>query len=294
MANPSYRNPSGSWRSGMASPDWVNETVDVRFTEWGLEFIEESHKENLGQPFFLYMPLSSPHSPHVMANFALGKSEAGTRGDMVWLVDWATGQIVDKLEKLALTENTLLIVTSDNGPLLGSLEVGKSEGTAKITNGHKSMGDLRGRKGRVWEGGHRVPFIARWPGNIPAGTTSDYTFCFTDVLATIADLIGKELPSGAGEDSFTMLPALLGKSMDQRPAIIHHSNRGFAMRDGKWKIVFGEGEDRLQPKEGHGYLFDLETDPYERNDLWSTRPEVVAQLTKRFNVITQHGTYSLQ
>jgi arylsulfatase A-like enzyme len=228
MENASYRNPYGSWRSGMASPDWVNETVDVSFTEWGLNFIEESHKQNPEQPFFLYLPLSSPHSPHVTAEFAHGKSAAGTRGDMVWLVDWATGQISKKLKDLGLTKDTLIIVTSDNGPLLGSLEFGNSEGTAKITNGHKSMGDLRGRKGRVWEGGHRVPFVARWPGNIPAGSKSDYTFCFTDMLATIADVIGEKLPSGTGEDSFTMLPALLGQKMNQRPAIIHHSNSSYA------------------------------------------------------------------
>ena len=147
---------------------------------------------------------------------------------MVWLVDWATGQISKKLKDLGLTKDTLIIVTSDNGPLLGSLEFGNSEGTAKITNGHKSMGDLRGRKGRVWEGGHRVPFVARWPGNIPAGSKSDYTFCFTDMLATIADVIGEKLPSGTGEDSFTMLPALLGQKMNQRPAIIHHSNSSYA------------------------------------------------------------------
>jgi len=275
----------------MASSDWVNETVDVSFTEWAIDFIEDSHSENPNKPFFLYMPLSSPHSPHVTADFALGKSEAGTRGDMVWLVDWATGQISAKLEELGLTQNTLFIVTSDNGPLLGSLEVGATEGTAKITNGHKSMGDWRGRKGRVWEGGHRVPFVARWPGNVPNGATSDYTFCFTDMLATIADLIGVELPSDAGEDSFTMLPALLGKSMDQRPAIIHHSNSAYAMRSGKWKIVFGHGEGRVQPKEGHGYLFDLETDPYETNDLWSERPAIVTHLTQKFIEIKTHGNY---
>ena len=291
MGNASYRNPSGSWRTGMAAPDWVNETVDVSFTEWGLRFIEKSHKEKPEQPFFLYLPLSSPHSPHVTAAFAHGKSEAGTRGDMVWLVDWATGQISSKLEELGLTENTLIIVTSDNGPLLGSLEFGKSEGTAKITNGHKSMGDWRGRKGRVREGGHRVPFVARWPKNIPAGSTSDYTFCFTDLLATIADLLDEEFPKSAGEDSFSMLPALLGKPMEHRPAIIHHSNSSYAMRDGKWKIVFGQGEGRVQQKEGHGYLFDLETDPYETNDLWNARPNVVEKLTGTFNQITRQGTY---
>lgn len=291
MEAASYRNPYGSWRSGMAAPDWVNETVDVSFTEWALRFIDRSHKDAPNQPFFLYLPLSSPHSPHVTADFALGKSEAGVRGDMVWLVDWATGQIADKLDELGLANDTLLIVTSDNGPLLGSLEVGQTEGMAKITNDHKSMGELRGRKGRVWEGGHRVPFIARWPSRIKANTTSDYTFCFTDMLATFADLLDEELPRETGEDSFSMLPALLGGTMDARPPIIHHSNSAYAMRSGQWKIVFGEGENRVQPREGHGYLFDLEADPYETNDLWSTYSDLVEALTQEFKLITENGVY---
>lgn len=292
MDTASYRNPSGSWRSGMAAPDWVNETVDVSFTERALQFIETSRQNKADQPFFLYLPLSSPHSPHVTAAFAHGKSEAGTRGDMVWLVDWATGQINAKLDALGLTDNTLIIVASDNGPLLGSLETGKGEGTAKATNGHKSMGELRGRKGRVWEGGHRVPFIARWPNHIPSGASSDYTFCFTDLLATIASLLDVDLPKGAGEDSISMLPALLGKAMPPRPAIVHHSNSSFAMREGDWKIVFGQGEGRVQPKEGQGYLFNLKTDPYESKDLWQERPEIVAKLSERFKTISKPADYA--
>lgn len=291
MENASYRNPTGSWRSGMAAEDWDNETVDVCFTEWGLRFIERTQKQKPEQPFFLYLPLSSPHSPHVTADFALGQSDAGARGDMVWLVDWAVGQIVAKLDQLGLTKNTLIILTSDNGPLEGSLEKGKPEGPARITNGHKSMGRWRGRKGRVWEAGHRVPFVARWPQQIPAGQSSDYTFCFTDLLATFAELLDTPIPEGTGEDSFSMLPALLGKPMNPRPAIIHHSNTTYAMREGKWKIVFGEGENRVHPKEGHGYLFDLEADPFETKDVWDARPDIVEKLTRIFRAITQENTY---
>ena len=291
MEDASYRNPHGSWRSGMASPDWDNETVDIRFTEWAINFIETTKHADPEQPFFLYLPLSSPHSPHVTAEFALGKSEAGVRGDMVWLVDWATGQITDTLDELGITDNTLIIVTSDNGPLPGSLEFGKPEGTAKVTNGHKSMGAFRGQKGRVWEAGHRVPFVVSWPDAIPKGTISDYTFCFTDLIATFADLLNKPLPPGVGEDSFSMFPALLGNPMLPRLPIIHHSNSTYAMRSDKWKIVFGEGENRVRPKEDYGYLFDLEADPYETNDLWSTYPNVVQDLTEAFESITKNGVY---
>ncbi len=146
MSEATYRNPAGSWRSGMATPDWVNETVDVQATQWALRFIENAHKARPDQPFFLYLPLSSPHSPHVTTDFAIGKSEAGVRGDMVWLVDWSVGKIMTKLKALGVANNTLLIVTSDNGPLRGSLEPGAREGTAQITNGHLAAGQLRGTK----------------------------------------------------------------------------------------------------------------------------------------------------
>ncbi len=285
MSQATYRNPSGSWRSGMASPDWTNETVDVQVTEWALRLIERSTGESKQRPFFLYMPLSSPHSPHVAAPFAEGKSDAGIRGDMVWLVDWSVGRIMAQLETLGLSENTLLIVASDNGPLLGTLELGAPEGTAKITNDHRSAGKLRGVKGRVWEGGHRVPLIARWPSRIPAGAVSAEAICLTDILATVAALIGDELPDGVGEDSYNRLPIFLGKKMEPRPAIVHHSNSAFAMRSGKWKIVFGEGENRVRSAPGKGYLFDLESDPYETNDLWNDQPDVVKTLTTEFQKI---------
>ena len=287
MKRATYRKPAGSWRSGMAAPDWVNETVDVRFTERAVNYIR-SHGENLPEvPFFLYLPLSSPHSPHVTADFALGKSRAGVRGDMVWLLDWAVGRVDEALKQTGVREKTLFIVTSDNGPLAGSLEPGQPEGTAKITNGHMSSGGLRGFKGRVWEGGHRVPFMARWPDQIPAGIKSDYAFCLTDLLATVSDLVGNPLPVDAGEDSVSMLPALLGSPMRPRPPMVHHSSTAFAMRSGQWKIVFGQGENRVQNAPGRGYLFDLVADPGETRDVWSKHPERVTELTRQFEAMVE-------
>ena len=290
MSAATYRNPAGSWRSGMAAPDWDNKTVDVQVTQWALQFIERTHQSRPDQPFFLYLPLSSPHSPHVTVDFAIGKSKAGVRGDMVWLVDWSVGRIMAKLKNLGMADNTLLIVTSDNGPLPGSLEPGAPEGTAKITNEHLTAGKLRGYKGRVWEGGHRVPFIARWPGKIPSGHVSNHAICFTDMLATFAALFGEDLPEDSGEDSFNQLPALLGKSANPRPAMVHHSSTAFALRHGKWKIVFGVGENRVKTVGGRGYLYDLDADPFETNDLWSQHPEVVAELTQLFESIQKNGS----
>ncbi len=289
MSNATYRQPTGSWRSGMASPDWDNDTVDVQATQWALKFIERTNQSDHEQPFFLYMPLSSPHSPHVTADFAIGKSEAGVRGDMVWLVDWSVGKIMAKLDELGIADNTLLIVTSDNGPLAGSLEPGAPERTARVTNGHLAAGKLRGTKAQIWEGGHRVPFIARWPCNIPQGKVIDEPICLTDMLATFAALVGEELPESSGEDSFNRMPVLLGREMNTRHVMVHHASTVFALRSGKWKIIFGVGEKRLKPAEGQGYLFDMQADPYETNDLWNQEPEVVAELTKQFELIQKHG-----
>ena len=282
MDNAAYRHPAGSWRSGMTAEGWVNETVDLRFTEEAAGFIERVHQASPAAPFFVYLALSAPHSPHLAPDFAVGRSAAGVRGDMVWLVDWAVGQLLSALDRHGLAENTLLIVTSDNGPLRGSLAPGARESTATVSNGHRSAGDLRGFKARVYEGGHRVPFIARWLGRIPAGSVSAEPVSLVDLLATVAAIIGEDLPNHAAEDSFNILAALDGTAGagPARTPIVHHSGTGaLALRDGHWKIVFGRGEDRVQPAEGSGYLFDLRSDPRETNNVWEEHPGVVERLT---------------
>ena len=282
MRNASYRHPVGSWRSGMAAEAWVNETVDVRFTEEATAFIERVQRASPDRPFFAYLALSAPHSPHLVPDFAAGRSEAGVRGDMVWLVDWAVGRLVAALDRHGLAQNTLLIVTSDNGPLRGSLAPGARESTATVSNGHRSAGDLRGFKASIYEGGHRVPFIARWPEKIPAGSVSAQPASLVDLLATVTAIVGEELSGGDAVDSFNMLAALEGTAGTDvmRTAIVHHSGNGaLALRDGRWKIVFGQGEDRVQPTKGSGYLFDMHADPRETKSVWGEHPEVVARLT---------------
>ena len=282
MENAEYRNPSGSWRSGMAAENWVNETVDVSFTQEATGFINRMGSDSSERPFFLYLALSAPHSPHLVPEFAAGRSKAGVRGDMVWLVDWAVGEVVDALANNRLVQNTLLIVTSDNGPLRGSLAPGAPESTATVSNGHRSAGALRGFKGRLFEGGHRVPFIAKWPGRIPAGTLSDEPISLVDLLATFAAIVGERLPNDSAEDSVNMLSALTGSETASLPrtAMVHHSGGGaFALREGRWKILFGRGENRVEPTAGSGYLFDLLADPQETTDLWHEHPAVVERLT---------------
>ncbi|MFT5125904.1 MAG: arylsulfatase A [Verrucomicrobiales bacterium] len=283
MTNATYRHPRGSWRSGMAASKWINETVDVSFTDKAVNFITRSHQKIPNKPFFLYLPLSAPHSPHLVPDFARGKSRAGVRGDMVWLFDSCVGRIVKILDELNLTDNTLLIVTSDNGPLKGSLKPGAPEGTAKISNGHKSVGELRGYKGRIFEGGHRIPFIAKWPKRIPVASISDQPLCLIDLLATCAAIVDAKLPNTAGEDSVNMLLAVRGMKKKEpiRESIVHSSGHGvFSVRNGKWKIIFGGVK---------GQLYDLKVDPYETTDVVDKHPEVVEELTRLMEKYKNEG-----
>ncbi len=294
MEKARYRHPAGSWRSGMTAEGWVNETVDVTFTEKAVGFIRDARKRSPDKPFFLYLPLSAPHSPHLVPDVAKGKSKAGARGDLVWLVDWSVGKIMAALDEMGVTDNTLLIVTSDNGPLVGSLAPAAPERTATMSGGHRAAGDLRGFKGRLHEGGHRVPFIARWPGKISRGSTSDELICLTDLLATCAAVAESELPKNAGEDSVDILPALLSRKRRDpvRDSVVHHSSAGaFALRKGKWKILFGEDiKGRIRPTDAStGVLYNLRDNPRETTNVWRKHPEVVRELTALLKTIRTSG-----
>jgi len=206
---------------------------------------------------------------------------------MVVLADWCVGQVLDTLDRLKLAQDTLVIVTSDNGPRIGE-------------KGHRSAGNWRGYKSHIWEGGHRVPFIARWPGRIKPNTTSDELICLTDLIATSAAIIGTRLPDNAGQDSYNILPALLGEKRDRaiREAIVHHSVFGvFSIRQGPWKLILetkssggwvqpsGEGPEPGSP----GQLYNLAQDPYEQKDLWDKHPEIVDRLTKLLEKYKKEG-----
>ena len=279
----SPEDPADEDRELLMVPGWRHEDADIEFTNKAIAFIEKQVESKPENPFFVYLPLSVPHIPWLPPDCVKGKSKAGPRGDQVVLFDWSVGQVVKTLDKLGISDNTLLIVTSDNGPREG-------------INGHKSAGDLRGLKGGIWEGGHRVPFIARWPGKIKAGTTCDEVVCLTDLIATCAAIVGAELPNDAGQDSFNILPALLGEKLDEpiREAIVHHSGSGvFAIRQGEWKLILeskGAGYHDGPPKAGlPGQLYNLADDPYEKNDLWAKCPEIVKRLTKLLDKYKKQG-----
>lgn len=293
MEHAVYRRPYGSWRSGMTAADWDNETVDLAFTERAVAFIDRQSRQR--HPFFLYLPLSAPHSPHLPPELVRGASAAGPRGDQVALVDWCVGRVAEALQRGGVAADTLLIVTSDNGPLIGSTPLpGDPEGTARRDGDHRSAGDLRGYKAMIYDGGHREPFIARWPGAIAAGTESDALVCLSDLLATCAAVVGAELPEDAGEDSCNVLPVLTGKetapAASPRRDLIHHSGGGvFALRSddgrGRWKMIFEcAGDGRGGPLPGStGQLYDLSRDLGETNNLWYRHPEMVRGLIARLS-----------
>ena len=263
----------------------------VRFTDAHFEKTAKG-----GKPFFLYLPLTSPHYPVVPSAAFKGKSKAGEYGDFVVQTDHVVGEILDALKRSGVAENTLVICTSDNGPeVSGEVKTGVYDRLQEF--GHASMGTLRGAKRDAWEGGHRVPFIARWPGKIRAASTCDETVCHVDLMATLAAMFDAKLPADAGVDSVNILPALLGEKRNAplREATVHHSGQGkFAIRCGDWVLILAptgddnrkQGEppwfqkDRgYKPHTDAGELFNLATDPTQVQNLYATETAKVHELT---------------
>jgi arylsulfatase A len=294
-------------RPGFQTPDWAEDEVDVRFVEAATRFI----KERSDKPFFTYLALSSPHRPCVPPAFVRGRSTAGARGDAVCLVDWAVGQVVSALDETGARDQTLLIVTSDNGALTYFTDdTGGSD--------HKPNGEWRGQKGDVWDGGHREPFVARWPGHIPAGVVRDDPVCLADLLPTIAAAAAVDVPAGAAEDGLDALDVLRDAgSIDADRPLVHHSLAGrFAIRSGRWKALFTEGSGGgfSEPSIGSlfssgsgkahttppwdadhpdGQLYDMVDDPRETTNVWHDRPDVVAALYEQLKEICRDESNGL-
>jgi arylsulfatase A-like enzyme len=255
---------------GPMADDWSETDCDFTLTRKAVDFIDGHLEKHPQEPFFLVLSTSSPHNPFLVPEAMKGKSQAGPRGDLVTVVDWAVGEIAGHLAKRGLAKETLLIITSDNGAVRGE-------------NGHRSEGDFRGHKASVYEGGHRIPFIARWPGKIRPGTTSSETISLIDLFATFAALTGTALPDDAGEDSRDVSPALLRRTGGPplHEAMIFDSGNGeFSVRRGRWKAVAGTLDNLEAISEGtkSGQLYDLEEDPGEKNDLWAEHPDIAASM----------------
>lgn len=283
----STRDSLGFWREGPISPDFTFEGVLPTITDKAVAFIENHGSHNGNQPFFLYFPLNAPHTPWVPVDEVRGTTNVGKYGDFVYQVDQTVGKVLEALEKQGLKENTLIIFTSDNG---------SHEDHIPEASGHDANGPLKGQKADIWEGGHRVPFVARWPGHIPAGSLSDQTVALSDLLATVAAIFDEELPEDAGEDSKNILPALTGDNLDDplHQTTIHHSLDGmFALRMGDWKLIEGRGSGgftdpgRIEPGEGEpeGQLYNMAGDLSEQNNLWNQKEQLVDSLLQTLEKI---------
>jgi arylsulfatase A-like enzyme len=269
----------GFWRAGAIAPGFKHADVLPKITEKALAWLA---KQSKGRPFFLYFALTAPHTPWLPTPEYEGKSGAGPYGDFVAQVDAVAGRVLQALDDARLADDTLVIFTSDNGAHWLPSDIEKWK--------HRANDGLRGQKADIWDGGHRVPFIVRWPGRVPAGKTSDELICLTDVLATAAALIGDKLPPGAGEDSFDILPVLLGKKREGavREAVVHQSGDGtLGIRQGPWKLATALGSHgfsaprNIQPRPGgpQGQLYNLAGDSTEQHNLWLEKPEVVKRLS---------------
>jgi len=289
----------GWWRKGPIAPGFKHVEVMPTITEKAVGYINRHAGSYGNSPFFMYFALPAPHCPIAPADFVKGRSRAGGYGDYVVEVDWAVGEVMKALERNKLAKNTLIMVTSDNGSP-GRTKIKRAPYSIIEVYGHYPSGDLRGIKADIWDGGHREPFVARWPTRIRPGSTSDELICLTDLLATCAAVVGVKLPNNAGEDSYSILPVLLGKKMDKpiREAVVHHSGSGmFAVRQGKWKLILGRGSggftkpSRVKPKPGEprGQLYDLHKDPAETNNVWAEHPGIVQRLTNLLEKYRKQG-----
>ncbi|MDP4625884.1 MAG: arylsulfatase [Akkermansiaceae bacterium] len=274
----------------MTAPGFDRSDVLPELGRKTVKYIEEHDSE---KPFFVYVPLASPHTPILPTKEWQGKSGLGKYADFQMQTDHIIGQIVDAVDAAGLKENTLIIVSSDNGCSKAANIKGLEE------NGHYPSAQFRGSKADLWDGGHRVPFIVRWPAMIGANSQSNQTICLTDLMATCAEIVGADLPADAGEDSVSFLPAFKGEQIvSTRKGITHHSISGhFAYRQGKWKLLLAKAsggwtsptEKQAPESAPKAQLYDMEADPGETNNLYETHPEVAAQLLKQLEEDVARG-----
>ena len=274
------------------APSFDDQQVLTKFTDKAVEWIDDfAGRSTDDDQFFLYLAYTSPHKPVIPIKEFQGKSRAGAYGDFMMETDAHIGAVLDALDRHELTRDTLVIMTSDNGP-----ENTYPERLRRFN--HASAGGLRGGKRDLYEGGHRVPFIVRWPATVKPETRAADTVSQTDLLATFADLLGKTLAAGEGEDSVSFLPVLEGKPRARRAPLIHHSASGhFSIRDGQWKLnmIRGSGGSLqprwIEPKAGEPSfeLYDLASDLGETHDVASANPRVVERLRAAISVVVVQG-----
>ena len=294
MLTTTTKTAEGSWeaRPGPSVKDWDFHAVMPTLTDKAVQWIgKQTNKE----PFFLYFPFTSPHAPIVPAEKFVGKSKANGFGDFVVQTDDTVGRVLQALKEHGFEENTVVIFSADNGPEYYAYD--------RIKNyDHRSMGPLRGLKRDLWEGGHRVPFIVRWPGVVPPGKISEGLISQIDLFATMAALVGAEIPSGSAEDSYNQLALLKGEAPSARVTLVHNTNPdGYAVRHGEWVLIAKKtGAVSMVPPwfdttNGYmantlpGELYNLRVDLSEKNNLYAEHPDKVAQLTELLEQLRSKG-----
>ena len=282
----------GFWREGPIAPDFKHENVLSNLTEKSLSWIEDCSKEE--SPFFLYFSLTAPHTPILPDPKFQGKSGTNEYGDFCQHIDDIVGQVMSKLKSLGIEDETILIFTSDNGcsPMADFKELDAV--------GHKPSYIFRGHKADIYEGGHRIPLLIRWPERIKPGRACDETVCLVDLLATCADILDVKLPDNAGEDSVSNLPLWEGKEFDisLREATVHHSIDGsFSIRKGRWKLEMCPGSGGwsypASEEDCEGLpdiqLYDLEADIGETSNVYSDHDEVIEELKSLLTSYIKNG-----
>ena len=291
----------GRWeaRPGPMAADWdfydVVPTLGKRAASW---VAEQKGKDG---PFFLYVPFNSPHAPIVPNDEFIGKSKADGYGDFVYQTDHICGGVLKALEENGFADNTIVIFTADNGAEAYCLKrIQKYD--------HESSGQFRGMKRDIYEGGHRVPFIVRWPGKVKAGSVNDGIISQVDIMATLAAIVGAEVPKDTAHDSFNQLPTLLGETPSARTEIVHNTYKdAYVVRQGDWLLVDRKGvrgqhagAHRKVPKwydEKYGYtmsetpgeLFNMAKDPSQKNNLYEQMPDKVEELKALLKKIRAKG-----
>lgn len=288
-------------RPGLVAPDYDLEEVDMVFLKKSQEFLEQHAKGTPGGPFFLFHASSAVHLASLPGRDFKGKTKAGPHGDLIFEFDHVVGELMKTLDRLQLTANTLVIVTSDNGPETTTVAHMRAD------YGHDGARPWRGMKRDQWEGGHRVPFLVRWPGKVRPGSVSEQTLSLTDVMATCAGVSGAKLPNNTAEDSFDFSPVLFGKKSEQplREFTLHQAvlNRAMAIRRGPWKYLDHQGsggnnynDPELKPfalkdtaPTAPGQLYNIAKDPGEMTNLYFEYPEIVRELKGKLDECKRSG-----
>jgi len=278
------------WRRAESTKEFRHVDILDHLLDKTIKYIEEnSGKEH---PFFLYFPLTAPHKPLLPHPRFRGTSSASWYGDFIQQVDWTVGEVLKTLDREGLTNNTIVLYSSDNGSYMYQFKDAETDHVDDSTKhgfraeNHKPNWNWRGTKADIYEAGHRVPLMIRWPGKLTPGTI-DETVCLTDIAATLVDMLHLEADPSQMEDSFSMVPLMKGKAFSRKP-VIHQSGQGaLAIRMGNYKLILCNGSGgreipRGKPFTGPYQLYNLANDPYETTDLYETERDLAQMLEKEF------------